>query len=189
VQVGKTANVRATARDEDGDALTYRWSSPQGTVANTGAASSVWTAPAQPGTVRVSMTVTDGKGGTATKFVDIEVLPKPEYKVPDILFAFDKSNLDAVATKTLADLIKIMNDHPEVTVLIEGHTGNLGTDAYNMALSERRAKSVYDYLIKHGIAAGRLEMAHFGESRPTHDNSKEETRKLNRRVTLVVRVP
>jgi OOP family OmpA-OmpF porin len=99
----------------------------------------------------------------------------------------DKSTLDAAAIKTLTAAIKVLQDNPDVDLVVEGHTGSIGTQTDNQALSERRAKSVYDYLVKHGVAANRLSMESFGEDKPAHDNSKEETRRLNRRVVLRVK--
>lgn len=63
--------------------------------------------------------------------------------------------------------------------------GGLG---WNLPMGDRRASSVRDYLVSRGVAAGRLEVRSFGEERPRHDNSREETRRLNRRAALVVRV-
>jgi outer membrane protein OmpA-like peptidoglycan-associated protein len=188
IQVGQTSNVRANANDPDGDALNYRWSAPQGTFANAGAASTVFTG-TQPGTARASMTVSDGKGGTITKSVDIEVIAKPEYEIEPILFAFDKSTLNAKAIKTLTQVIQIMQDHPEVSVVIEGHTDSKGSSPYNMALSERRTKAVYDYLRKHKIDARRMSTAFYGKDRPLNDNSTAELRQLNRRAIIVIKVP
>lgn len=59
---------------------------------------------------------------------------------------------------------------------------------YNLALGERRASSVLDYLVSRGIAADRLRTVSYGEERPKHDNDREETRRLNRRAALVVRM-
>jgi OOP family OmpA-OmpF porin len=71
---------------------------------------------------------------------------------------------------------------------IEGHTCNIGTAEYNLALGERRAKAVRDYLVSRGVAADRLNTVSFGEEQPKYDNSREETRRLNRRAALVVRL-
>jgi len=73
-------------------------------------------------------------------------------------------------------------------MVIEGHTCNIGTAEYNLALGDRRASSVRDYLVSRGIPASRLETRSFGEERPKYDNAREETRRLNRRAALVVRV-
>ena len=73
-------------------------------------------------------------------------------------------------------------------IRIEGHTCNIGTAEYNLALGERRATSVRDYLTSRGVAANRLEVRSYGEEQPKYDNAREETRRLNRRAALVVRV-
>ena len=70
---------------------------------------------------------------------------------------------------------------------IEGHTCNIGTAEYNLALGERRATAVRDYLSSRGIGADRLRTVSYGEERPKYDNTREETRRLNRRAALVVR--
>jgi OOP family OmpA-OmpF porin len=80
-----------------------------------------------------------------------------------------------------------MAENPEIELIIEGHTGSIGADAYNKGLAERRAKSAYDYLVKAGISAKRLTLASFGESKPDYDNSTEASRRLNRRVELRVK--
>ena len=81
-----------------------------------------------------------------------------------------------------------MGDDPDLQVEIEGHTCNIGTNEYNLALGERRSSAVQDYLTSRGIAANRLRTISYGEERAAHDNSREETRRLNRRAALVVRM-
>ena len=71
---------------------------------------------------------------------------------------------------------------------IEGHTCSIGTAEYNLALGERRATAVRDYLTSRGVTADRLRTVTYGEERPKHDNAREETRRLNRRAALVVRL-
>jgi outer membrane protein OmpA-like peptidoglycan-associated protein len=75
-----------------------------------------------------------------------------------------------------------------LNLTIEGHTCSIGTNEYNMALGERRANAVRDYLVSRGIAATRLSTISYGEENPAHDNSREETRRLNRRAHLVARL-
>ncbi|PYR56503.1 MAG: peptidoglycan-associated lipoprotein, partial [Acidobacteria bacterium] len=78
--------------------------------------------------------------------------------------------------------------NPNVRIEIEGHTCNIGTAEYNLALGERRATSVREYLVSRGVGADRMRTVSYGEERPKYDNSREETRRLNRRAALVVRV-
>ena len=77
---------------------------------------------------------------------------------------------------------------PDLRIEIEGHTCNIGTSEYNLALAERRANAVREYLTSRGIAASRLNAISYGEERPKHDNAREETRRLNRRAALTVRL-
>jgi outer membrane protein OmpA-like peptidoglycan-associated protein len=188
VEVGRTSTVTANAQDPDGDALTYRWTSPQGTLANPAARQSLWTAPQQEGTVPVTVAVDDGKGGTANASVNISVIRPPvkNYTFEDVHFDFDRYNLRPEATRVLDEAVTAMQQDATLRIQIEGHTCNIGTAEYNLALGDRRANSVRDYLISRGIAAGRLSTVTYGEERPKHDNSREETRRLNRRAALVV---
>ena len=82
----------------------------------------------------------------------------------------------------------VLQKNADVRVTIEGHTCNIGTAEYNLALGERRANSVRDYLVSRGISADRFTTVSYGEERPKYDNAREETRRLNRRAALVVRL-
>ena len=79
-----------------------------------------------------------------------------------------------------------MRDDATLRLEIEGHTCNIGTAEYNLALGDRRANAVKDYLASRGVGADRLRTVSYGEERPKYDNSREETRRLNRRAALVV---
>jgi hypothetical protein len=81
VQVGKAATVSAAAQDPDGDRISYAWTTPGGTLANPSGSETEWTAPTQEGPVPVAITVTDGKGGTATDAITLQVTrgsPNPQ---------------------------------------------------------------------------------------------------------------
>jgi OOP family OmpA-OmpF porin len=78
-----------------------------------------------------------------------------------------------------------MGDVSFATALIEGHTDSVGTEAYNLALSDRRAKSVFDYLTSRGVDPARLSSVGHGELKPIADNATAEGRQLNRRVMLI----
>jgi outer membrane protein OmpA-like peptidoglycan-associated protein len=191
VQVGQTATVTADANDPDGDVLTYRWTTPLGTLRAPADRQTLWTAPQQEGPVRITVTVDDGKGGTASAFTTIQVVRPPpviELTFEDVYFDFDRSSLRPEALRLLDDAVARLQANPTRNIIIEGHTCNIGTAEYNLALGERRATSVRDYLTSRGVAANRLEVRSYGEEQPKYDNAREETRRLNRRAALVVRV-
>ena len=108
-------------------------------------------------------------------------------------FDFDKSTLRPDAVAILNEAAEILKRYPELKVEVAGHTDSKGTDAYNQALSERRARAVYDYLTSNGVDASRLAGPNgYGESRPIAPNTNEdgsdnpEGRARNRRTELNV---
>ena len=74
-----------------------------------------------------------------------------------------------------------MIENPDLKIEIGGHTDNTGTSEYNIKLSEARAKSVYDFLVKYGIDIHRLSYKGYGETKPIVENDSEENRAVNRR--------
>jgi outer membrane protein OmpA-like peptidoglycan-associated protein len=190
VDVGRTSTISADANDPDGDPLTYAWVAAAGSVTSPTNRQSPWTAPMQPGPVRVTVTVNDGRGGTASDAVTIQVVAPPtrDYTFEDVHFDFDRFTLRPDALRVLDEAIAAMQADASLRMQIEGHTCNIGTTEYNLALGERRAQAVREYLASRGIAATRLSTVSYGEERPKHDNAREETRRLNRRAALVVRL-
>jgi outer membrane protein OmpA-like peptidoglycan-associated protein len=189
VDVGKTSTVTATVTDSIGCAVTYRWTAPTGTLAQPAERSTLWTAPQQPGTVPVTVTVTcptDNK--TASDTVNIQVTrPAPKvYTFEDVHFDFDRYSLRPEATRVLDEAVTALREDPTLRIQIEGHTCNIGTAEYNLALGDRRANAVKDYLTSRGVTADRLSTISYGEERPKYDNAREETRRLNRRAALTV---
>jgi outer membrane protein OmpA-like peptidoglycan-associated protein len=193
VEPGQSLNVTANATDPDGDQLTYRWTAPGGTFATPNGRTTLWTAPNQEGTVPLTVTVDDGKGGTATATLNVTVArPRPapivELNFEDVYFDFDRSTLRPEALRLLDDAISKLQANPTRNLIIEGHTCNIGTAEYNLALGERRARAVQNYLTSRGITESRLEIRSYGEEQPKFDNAREETRRLNRRAALVIKV-
>ncbi len=103
-----------------------------------------------------------------------------------IQFDFDKSVIKPDWRPILDEGARVLMENPQVKVVIEGHTCSIGTDAYNLGLSEKRAASVKDYFVSKGIARDRVSTVGFGLRRPLADNSTEEGRRLNRRVEIKV---
>jgi outer membrane protein OmpA-like peptidoglycan-associated protein len=102
-------------------------------------------------------------------------------------FDFDKDGIRSDAGVILDEAAGMLTGaHMGARVRIEGHADATGPDAYNQGLSERRAKSVRDYLVSHGVEASRLTTVGYGESRPIASNDTREGRALNRRVELQV---
>ncbi|MGQ0528589.1 MAG: OmpA family protein, partial [Panacagrimonas sp.] len=101
-------------------------------------------------------------------------------------FEFDKSTLTVNAKTLLDGVVEALNKRPDIKVEIGGHTDAKGSDEYNAALSDRRAKSVKTYLVKQGIASERMSTMGYGESMPVATNDSDEGRELNRRVELKV---
>jgi OOP family OmpA-OmpF porin len=99
-----------------------------------------------------------------------------------INFDFDKAIIKPEFMPVLDVAQSILKEQPDLKVVIEGHTCSMGTDAYNQKLSERRAKAVYDYLVKKGVNAAKLSTVGLGETQPMADNKTESGRELNRRV-------
>jgi OOP family OmpA-OmpF porin len=103
-----------------------------------------------------------------------------------VQFDLDKADIRPDASVILDEAASQLGQAPGTRVGVEGHTDSSGGDAYNQALSERRAASVRDYLVGKGVEAGRLSTAGYGESQPVADNATAEGRALNRRVELKV---
>ncbi|GJM44216.1 MAG: hypothetical protein DHS20C21_10580 [Gemmatimonadota bacterium] len=104
----------------------------------------------------------------------------------DILFDFNKATLRRNVEFSLVKIATILNQFGEMGVLIEGHTDSIGTDEYNLDLSRRRAKAVFEFLMSQDVAESRLSWEGYGESRPAADNDTDVGRQQNRRVDLVI---
>jgi OOP family OmpA-OmpF porin len=102
-------------------------------------------------------------------------------------FEFDSARLRPDAITILDEAVTVLNRRSDISVDVVGHTDSTGTMQYNQGLSERRAKSVYDYFVSKGIAADRLTTKGYGETKPIASNATREGRAKNRRVELVVK--
>lgn len=105
--------------------------------------------------------------------------------LPGVLFDYDKAVLQPGALPLFTPVISVLQDNPGLRLHIDGHTDAIGSQAYNLDLSQRRAHAVRSYLIEEGgIDADRLVARGFGKTRPLVPNITEENRALNRRVEL-----
>ncbi len=102
------------------------------------------------------------------------------------LFDFDKAVIKPQYQRRLEEVVHFMKKYSDTTTILEGYTCSIGTEAYNLRLSERRALAVKDYLVKRGIEAVRLGIKAYGESHPVADNSTLAGRIKNRRVVAVI---
>ncbi len=122
--------------------------------------------------------------------------PPPRFEPPpksrtivldDVLFDFDKINIKPKGRRILDRLVKFLNENRDKKIDLEGHTDWIGTEKYNQGLSERRAASVRNYLIKMGVSSSRITARGFGEARHIANNQTSEGRAKNRRVEVKIR--
>lgn len=114
--------------------------------------------------------------------------PPPPVRVTpvlnNVLFDFDKSVLKAEGKAATDKVVAEMKKYSKDTLVIEGHTCNIGEEAYNMGLGQRRADAVQKYMVEQGIAASRITVKSYGESQPAVANDSPANRKLNRRAVF-----
>jgi outer membrane protein OmpA-like peptidoglycan-associated protein len=104
----------------------------------------------------------------------------------DVLFAFDKATLSPEAFRNVDKLADFLRKHPNRSVLIEGHTDSVGSDEYNLNLSEKRADAVKNALVAKGVGEERITPKGYGKKYPVASNNTSDGRQLNRRVEVVV---
>ncbi|MDD5067141.1 MAG: PorV/PorQ family protein [bacterium] len=109
-----------------------------------------------------------------------------EITIGDIIFDINKATLRPRFVRILDKAVEILKEYKNCTILVEGHTDNIGTVEWNKELSVQRARTVYDYLIRKKIERKNLSYAGYGASKPRLDNNTEEGRRKNRRVNIVV---
>jgi OOP family OmpA-OmpF porin len=100
-----------------------------------------------------------------------------------IQFEYNKATIKEESHSLLNEIVDVIKKNPHIKkIAIEGHASSEGNDAYNLRLSDQRAKSVMKYLVDNGIADATLEAKGYGETKPIADNESEEGREKNRRV-------
>ena len=101
-----------------------------------------------------------------------------------IYFDYDQDTLREDALSDLLKVSRLMKDNPKYTLLVEGHADERGTREYNLALSERRAKAVEDFLSASGVSSFNVEVVGYGEEKPVDSGSNESAWSQNRRAEL-----
>lgn len=103
-----------------------------------------------------------------------------------VTFEYNSAGLTADAKTNLNKLIEVFKEYPDTDLMVVGHTDNVGSQSYNLPLSEKRAKSVVDYLKANGIASSRLQSKGVGLNEPIADNSTKAGQAQNRRVEIAI---
>ena len=102
----------------------------------------------------------------------------------NITFVSNGHDLNSGFYEVLNSVVLVLQEYDKTVIVVAGHTDSVGTEAYNQALSERRANSVAQYLLSREVVEARIETVGFGERAPIADNATAEGRSLNRRVEL-----
>ena len=108
------------------------------------------------------------------------------YRMKDIYYESSSADLTAESKKVLDEFTEFLLENPNIKVKIQGHTDDVGSDAFNLTLSENRAHSVYNYLVSKGISSSRLSYKGYGETQPVDTNDTEAGRAMNRRTEFLV---
>ncbi len=198
-----TVSLLATPGTIDlGEQTTLSWNSENGTslvidngIGNVRPSGEIVVSPSQSTTYTA---IVMGPGGEARASSRVTVLEartddvvKPDAevlrdlirqnKVKLVFFAYDKAQLSAGAKATLQQNALIFREYPNVKLIVEGHCDERGSEEYNLALGDRRAIAVRDYLSQLGVKPGRMQSVSFGEERPADTRGNEEAFARNRR--------
>ena len=111
---------------------------------------------------------------------------REDFENQDILFEFDSAVLTEKAQQILRNKARWLQANPDVAVIIEGHCDDRGTNEYNLALGEKRARNTQNFLVTLGIDSSRLSLVSYGEERPLAAGTSEEARAKNRRAHFVI---
>ncbi len=109
-------------------------------------------------------------------------IERKEFQFIPIYFDHDKAEIKNKYDVFLKKMIRVVNGHTDLRIKVIGHTDSDGTDAYNVELSKRRAKSLIKYFIKNGISSDKIEIDFKGEKEPVDTNKTKQGKQKNRRV-------
>jgi outer membrane protein OmpA-like peptidoglycan-associated protein len=122
--------------------------------------------------------------GIRSKGIKDEMSSKGFADIYGIYFDFGSPEIKEESMPVIAEIVSYLNENPEVKIIVEGHTDNVGNESSNQKLSENRAKTVMDRLTEKGINKDRLSVKGYGSNQPVSDNDTETGRAQNRRVTI-----
>jgi len=188
-QVGEAVPLDASASsDPDNDPLSYTWDFGDGTPPAKTTFARTTHSYARVGNYTARVTVDDGKGGTNSATAPITVIQRfvLQEKGRKVLFDFNKSTLKPEAKSQLAGVLQALKEQPGVQTLVVGHTDGIGSDAYNMKLSQRRADSVATYLVQNGVSRQSIRTEAHGKRQPVASNANAAGRAQNRRVEITL---
>jgi outer membrane protein OmpA-like peptidoglycan-associated protein len=185
-------SFRSVATDPDGEIASYLWEFGDGGTSTEANPRHTYNSE---GNYDARLTVTDNRGNSSSASTRISVAKKIVQPAPvqrrivlrGVNFAVDSARIESTAEALLDVAVQVLRENSDIRVEVAGHTDSTGSDAYNQGLSERRARSVVNYLVRKGIDGARLSSVGFGESQPVADNATQDGRAQNRRVELNVR--
>lgn len=122
-----------------------------------------------------------------TLYIDLQPIKRNTVIIlKNLFFDTDKTIIKNTSVESLEEMYRLLVDNPKIRVMITGHTDNVASDAYNIRLSEGRAKAVYDEMVRRGIDPKRMKWQGKGEREPIESNRTEEGRAANRRVEFKI---
>jgi outer membrane protein, adhesin transport system len=142
------------------------------------------------GSDNFSYTVTDGQGAVATAWVKLNVVAKTDMqltKTQFVNFIYKKTTLAPGSQAKIEDIVSKLRTMPYNAIEIFAYTDNIGSDSYNLALSERRAKATRELLISRGLDGSKIKAYGMGERNPIADNATPEGQAINRRGELLIK--
>ena len=121
---------------------------------------------------------------TSTDNEDISYDSQAIFANATVYFDFDKTNLTSKSLQTLKSVVDALNDNSQLNIVLSGHADERGTREYNLALGQRRADTVSQYLILNGVESNRITSKSYGEERPIANGQDEASYAKNRRVQI-----